>query len=74
MSLIDQTVLTPTNLKHNPTLSQRQLGLTIYRLSTEWSCKTLTVLFGLSVICVNEFFNKIYRIVVSTPVHTHYQS
>ena len=60
----DQIVLTPTNLKPNPTPPHRQLGLTIYRLATGCSCNTLAALFGLSIPCVNEFFNKICRILV----------
>ena len=58
-------MLTPTNLKPNPTPPQWQLGSTIYGLTTGCSCNTLAALFSLSVPCVNEFFNKICRILVS---------
>ena len=62
----DQIVLTPTNLKPDPTPPDRQLDWTIYRLATESSCKTLPALFGLSVPSVSKFFNKICRILVGT--------
>ena len=59
----DQIVLTPKKLKPNPTLPHQLLGLTIYYLATGCKCKTL---LRLSVPSVNEFLNKICRILVGT--------
>lgn len=64
-------MLTPRNPKPNPTSTQRQLDLTIYRVATGCSCNTLAALFGLSVPCVIECLNKIYRILVSK-LYNHY--
>ena len=62
----DQIVLTLKKLKPNPTLPHQLLGLTIYYLATGCKCKTLVALLRLSVPSVNEFLNKICRILVGT--------
>lgn len=59
----DQLLLTPTNLKPNPMPPHRQLGLS-YRPATGCCYNILVALFGLSVPCVNEISNKIWRILV----------
>ena len=61
----EKLLLKPTNMKPYPTSPDRQLGLTIYRLATGCSCKTLSALFGLSIPSVDEFFNKVCRVLVS---------
>ena len=70
----DQIVLTSTNLKPKPTSPHRKLGLTIYRLATGCSCKTLATLLGLSVRSANEFFGKICRIMVGTLYDQYFRS
>ena len=55
-------ILTPTNLKLNPTSPDRQLALTIYRLATGCTYSTLSDLFGVSVSAASKFFNKICRL------------
>ena len=62
----DQIVLTLANAKPDPTPPYWQLGLTIYWLATGCRCEILTALFSLSVPSVNEFFNKIFWILVGT--------
>ena len=57
-------VLTPTNLKPNPTSPDQQLALTIYRLATGCTYSTLSDLFGVSVSAASKFFNKICRLMV----------
>ena len=62
----DQIVLTLVNLKPNPTPPHWQLSLAHYELATGFSCNTLAAQFDLSVPSINEFFNKICRILVGT--------
>ena len=60
-------VLTPTNLKPNPTSPDQQLALTIYRLATGCTYLTLSDLFGVSVSATSKFFNKkCQQMIVST--------
>ena len=50
-------ILTPTNLKRNPTSPDRQLALTIYRLATDCTYSTLSDFYGVSVSAASKFFN-----------------
>ena len=60
-------VLTPTNLKANPTSPDQQLVLTIYQLATGCTYLTLSDLFGVSVSTTSKFFNKkCQQMIVST--------
>ena len=61
--IYEDIILTPTNLKPNPTSPDRQLVLTIYRLATGRTYSTLADLFGMSV-SASKFFNKICRLMV----------
>ena len=54
--IYEDIILTPTNLKPNPTSPDRQLALTIYRLATGCTYSTLSDLFGVSVSAVSKFF------------------
>ena len=54
--ICEDIILTPTNLKPNPTSPDRQLALTIYRLATGCTYSTLSDLFGVSVSAVSKFF------------------
>ena len=60
----DQIVLTLANLKPNHIPPNQQLGLIIYRSAIGYSCKALSTLLDLSVLSVNEFFKKIFRILI----------
>ena len=60
--IYEDIILTPTNLKPNPTSPDRQLALTIYRLATGCTYSTLSDLFGVSVSAASKFFNKICRL------------
>ena len=62
--IYDDIILTPTNLKPNPTPPDRQLALTIYRLATDCTYSTLSNLFGESVSAASKFSNKICRLMV----------
>ena len=62
--IYEDIILTPTNLKPNPTSPDRQLALTIYRLATGCTYSTLPDLFGVSVSAASKFFNKICRLMV----------
>ena len=62
--IYEDIILTPTNLKPNPTSPDRQLALTIYRLATGCTYSTLSDLFGVSVSAASKFFNKICRLMV----------
>ena len=62
--ICEDIILTPTNLKPNPTSPDRQLALTIYRLATGCTYSTLPDLFGVSVSAASKFFNKICRLMV----------
>ena len=62
--IYEDIILTPTNLKPNPTSPDRQLALTIYRLDTGCTYSTLSDLFGVSVSAASKFFNKICRLMV----------
>ena len=44
-------ILTPTNLKRNPTSPDRQLALTIYRLATDCTYSTLSDFYSVCVCC-----------------------
>ena len=59
--IYEDIILTPTNLKPNPTSPDRQLALTIYRLATGCTYSTLSDLFGVSVSAASKLFNKICR-------------
>ena len=63
-AIYEDILLKPTNLKPNPTPPHRQLGLTVYRLATGCSFKTLAALFGLSIPSTDIFFNKVCRFIV----------
>ena len=60
----EDIILTPTNLKPNPTSPDRQLALTIYRLVIGCTYFTLSDLFGVSVSAASKFFNKICGLMV----------
>ena len=62
--IYEDIILTPTNLKPNPTSPDRQLALTIYRLATGCTYSTLPDLFGVSVSAASKFFNKICGLMV----------
>ena len=57
-------ILTPTNLKLNPTSPDRQLALTIYRLAAGCTYSTLSDLLGVSVSAASKIFNKICQLMV----------
>ena len=63
--IYEDIILTPTNLKPNPTSPDQQLALTIYRLATGCSYSTLSHLFDVSVSAPSKFFNKISRLMVA---------
>ena len=71
--ILDQIVLTLDQivLKLNPIPPRQELGLTIYRLAKWDSCNTLAALFHLSAPCVNGFFKRICRTLVSK-LHDQY--
>lgn len=62
--LWDQLLITPTSPVPHPTSSDRQLGLTIYRLAQSVTCNVLGNVFGvwMEVGCV--FFNKVVCLIV----------
>ena len=62
--ICEDIILTPTNLKPNPTSPDRQLALTIYRLATGCTYSTLSDLFGVSVSAASKSFNKICQLMV----------
>ena len=62
--IYEDIILTPTNLKPNPTSPDRQLALTIYRLDTGCTYSTLSDLFGVSVSAASKSFNKICQLMV----------
>ena len=62
--IYEDLILTPTNLKPNPTSPDWQLALTIYRVATGCTYSTLSDLFGVSVSAASKFFDKICRLVV----------
>ena len=62
--IYEDIILTPTNLKPNPTSPDRQLALTIYLLATGSAYSTLSDLFGVPVSAASKFFNKICRLIV----------
>ena len=64
--IYEDIILTPTNLKPNPTSPDRQLALTIYRLSTVCTYSTLSDLFGVSVSAASMFLNKICGLMVAS--------
>ena len=73
MSLIDQTVLTATNFKPNPTPSRQHLGLTIYLLSTEYSCMTALTALVCQSLALTDSSTKSAEswLARCTPIHTH---
>ena len=56
--IYEDIILTPTNLKPNPTSHDRKLALTIYRLATGCTYSTLSDLLGVSVSAASKFFKK----------------
>ena len=62
--IYEDIILTPTNLKPNPTSPDRQLALTIYRLATGCTYSTLSDLLGVSVSAASKIFNKICQLMV----------
>ena len=62
--IYEDIILTPTNLKPNPTSPDRQLALTIYRLATGCTYSTLSDLFGVYVSAAGKFFIKICRLMI----------
>ena len=64
-SIYEDIILTPTNLKPNPTHPDRHLALTMYKLATGCTYFTLSDLFGGSSFAASKFFNKICRLMVS---------
>ena len=62
--IYEDIILTPTNLKPNPTSPDQQLALTIYRLATGCTYSTLSDLFGVSVSAASKFLNKICWLMV----------
>ena len=62
--IYEDLILTPTNLKPNPTSPDWQLALTIYRVTTGCTYSTLSDLFGVSVSAASKFFNKICWLMV----------
>ena len=62
--IYEDLILTPTNLKPNPTFTDWQLALTIYRVATGCTYSTLSDLFGVSVSAGSKFFDKICRLMV----------
>ena len=57
--------LKPINLQPNPTSTNCQLVLTIYRLATGCSFSTLKDLFGVSVSSASLFCNKVCRVIIA---------
>ena len=62
--IYEDIILTPTNLKQNPTSPDPQLALTIYRLATGCTYSSLSDLLGVPVSAASKFFNKICRLMV----------
>ena len=62
--IYEDLILTPTNLKPNPTSPDWQLALTIYRVATGCTYSTLSDLFGVSVSAGSKFFDKICWLMV----------
>ena len=69
--LWDQLILQPTNLKPYPTSPDRQLALSLYRLSHGVSCSVLEDVFGISRESVCVFFNKVVRLMVANFYDEH---
>ena len=63
--LWDELVLTPTNLKPEPTTPDRQLALTLYRLAHGVTYTVLEDVFGISKESGCMFFNKVIRLIVA---------
>ena len=63
--LWDELVLTPTNLKPEPTTPDRQLALTLYRLAHGVTYTVLEDVFGTSKESGCMFFNKVIRLIVA---------
>ena len=63
--LWDELVLTPTNLKPEPTTLDRQLALTLYRLAHGVTYTVLEDFFGISKESGCMFFNKVIRLIVA---------
>lgn len=67
----DQIELQPTNINPFPTSPDRQLALTIYRLSTGCSFAIISDVFGVSVSSASIFFNKVCRVIVAKLYDTY---
>ena len=56
--IYEDIILTPTNLKQNPTSLDPQLALTIYRLATGCTYSSLSDLLGVPVSAASKFLIK----------------
>ena len=62
--IYEDIILTPRNLKPNPTYPDQQLALTIYQMATGCTYSTLSDLLGVSVSAASKIFNKICQLMV----------